>query len=152
MSREQHCSYKNISQSGHSDSLCMCKQQHNKNNNNKYIFGKTFFCQQLFWPIYLLVKQFMVKKNFVSNIFQQLNRFCPRRLCDSQEETFFKESALGRFFHKVAISVCLFLFLSVCPFSCDFFQASHWPSDHMTRSRPLIGQPSFPTSFGAIAH
>ena len=25
-----------------------------------------------------------------------------------------------------------------------FFEASHWPSDHMTRSRPLIGQPPPP--------
>ena len=30
------------------------------------------------------------------------------------------------------------------PFPCNFFQASHWPSDHMINSRPLIGQPSFP--------
>ena len=30
-------------------------------------------------------------------------------------------------------------------FHAIFFEASHWPSDHMTRSRPLIGQPSFPT-------
>ena len=36
------------------------------------------------------------------------------------------------------LSVCVF----VCPFSCVFFEASHWPSGHMTRSRPLIGQPS----------
>ena len=34
----------------------------------------------------------------------------------------FKESALGRFFHRVAMSGCLFV-----PFPCDFF------------SRPLIG-------------
>ena len=26
-----------------------------------------------------------------------------------------------------------------------FFEASHWPSDHMTRSRPFIGQPPLPT-------
>ena len=38
------------------------------------------------------------------------------------------------------MSVCLFV-----PFHAIFFEASHWPSDHMTRSRPLIGQPSFPT-------
>ena len=31
------------------------------------------------------------------------------------------------------------------PFSCNFFEASHWPSDHMITSRPLIGQPSFTT-------
>ena len=33
---------------------------------------------------------------------------------------------------------------SVClsaPSSAVFFEASHWPSGHMTRSRPLIGQP-----------
>ena len=37
--------------------------------------------------------------------------------------------------------VCMY----VVPFHAIFFEASHWPSDHMTRSRPLIGQPSFPT-------
>ena len=55
----------------------------------------------------------------------------------------FKESALGRFFHRVAMSVCLFVCLS--PSHAIFFEVSHWPLDHMTRSRPLIGQPSFPT-------
>ena len=50
---------------------------------------------------------------------------------------FFKESALGRFFHRVAMSV----FLCICPFSCNFFEASHWPSGHMIRSWPLIGRP-----------
>ena len=33
-------------------------------------------------------------------------------------------------------SVCLF-----APASAAFFEASHWPSGHMTRSWPLIGQP-----------
>ena len=45
-------------------------------------------------------------------------------------------------------SRCPYVCLSVClsvPFHAIFFEASHWPSDHMTRSRPLIGQPSFPT-------
>ena len=32
--------------------------------------------------------------------------------------------------------VCLYV-----PSSAVFFKASHWPSDHMIRSRPLIGQP-----------
>ena len=40
----------------------------------------------------------------------------------------------------VCVSVCLSV-----PFNAIFFEASYWPSDHMTRSRPLIGQPSFPT-------
>ena len=37
--------------------------------------------------------------------------------------------------------------MSVCGCVClrhwvhFFFEASHWPSDHMIRSRPLIGQP-----------
>ena len=48
----------------------------------------------------------------------------------------FKESALGRFFHTVTMSVCVF---ATCPFSCNFFRglslalrshdqvpASHW--------------------------
>ena len=57
---------------------------------------------------------------------------------------FFKESPLGRFFHIVAMSVLL----SVCfmsPFHVTFFEDSHWPSDPMISSRPLIGQPSFTT-------
>ena len=43
--------------------------------------------------------------------------------------------------------VCLCVCLCVClsPFHAIFFEASHWSSDHMTRSRPLIGQTSFPT-------
>ena len=40
-----------------------------------------------------------------------------------------------------SLSVCLYGCLYV-PFHAFFFEASHWPSDHMTRSRPLIGQPS----------
>ena len=31
------------------------------------------------------------------------------------------------------------------PSHAIFFEASHWPSDHMISLRPLIGQPSFPT-------
>ena len=31
--------------------------------------------------------------------------------------------------------------LCVCPLSCNFVDASHWPSDHMIRSGSLIGQP-----------
>ena len=52
----------------------------------------------------------------------------------------FKESALGRFFHRVAMSV---IYLSVClsPSHAIIFEASHWPSGHMIRSRPLIGRP-----------
>ena len=41
------------------------------------------------------------------------------------------------------MSVCLSVCLS--PSHAIFFEASHWSSDHMTRSRPLIGQPPFPT-------
>ena len=37
---------------------------------------------------------------------------------------------------SVCLCVCLF-----APSSAVFFEASHWPSGHMTRSRPLIGQP-----------
>ena len=37
----------------------------------------------------------------------------------------------------------LSLFFFFCPiyvpFTCNFFEASHWPSGHMIRSRPLIG-------------
>ena len=56
---------------------------------------------------------------------------------------------LGRFDHRVTESVCAgrVCLRRVClsPFHAFFFEASHWPSHHMTRSRPLIGQPSFPT-------
>ena len=51
----------------------------------------------------------------------------------------FKDWALGRFFHRVVMSFYVSVCLSVCPISCNFFEASHWPSDHMIRSRPLIG-------------
>ena len=37
------------------------------------------------------------------------------------------------------------LYTYMFPSHAIFFEASHWPSDHMTRSRPLIGQSSFPT-------
>ena len=52
---------------------------------------------------------------------------------------------LGRVGHRAAMSVCL----SVCVFapSCAVcFEASHWPSDHMIRFRPLIGRPPPPLS------
>ena len=49
---------------------------------------------------------------------------------------FTNSAPLGRVSHRVAMSVCL----SVClrHWVQFFFKASHWPSDHMTRSRPLI--------------
>ena len=52
----------------------------------------------------------------------------------------FKELALGRFFHRVAMCVSV-----LSPFYVTFSEASHWPSGHMFSSRPLIGQPSFTT-------
>ena len=39
-----------------------------------------------------------------------------------------KNWPLGGFFHRVAMSVLLSV-----PFSCNFFEASHWPSGHMIR-------------------
>ena len=58
-----------------------------------------------------------------------------------KERCIFTNSApLGRVGHRVAMSVCV----SVClfaPSGAVFFEASHWPSGHMTRSWPLIGQP-----------
>ena len=54
----------------------------------------------------------------------------------------------------VGLWVCLFVCL-MSPFHVIFFEASHWSSDHMTRSWPLISQPSFPTivvsEFDALA-
>ena len=47
---------------------------------------------------------------------------------------------LGLVGHRVEMSVC-----PLSPFHVKAFEASHWSSDHMTRSRPLIGQPSSPT-------
>ena len=44
----------------------------------------------------------------------------------------------------VSLFVSLYLFSLKSPFYAIFFKASHWSSDHMTRSWPLIGQPSFP--------
>ena len=46
---------------------------------------------------------------------------------------------LGRVGLVVAMSVCVSVCLWNVPFQCDFFRASHWPSGHMIRSRPLIG-------------
>ena len=40
--------------------------------------------------------------------------------------------------HKVCVSVYLFIY--VFPSNAIFIEASHWPSGHMIRSRPLIGQ------------
>ena len=50
-------------------------------------------------------------------------------------ELIFTESApLGRFSHRVAMSVCVI----VCAIGCNFFpEASHWPWDHMVSSRSL---------------
>ena len=59
-------------------------------------------------------------------------------LSTAKELVIFTNSApLGRVGLKVAMSICL----SVCVFAptgAVFFEAFHWPSDHMTRSRPLI--------------
>ena len=57
----------------------------------------------------------------------------------------FKESALGQFFHRVAMSVCL-----MSHFQVISFEASHWPSGHIISSRPLIGQPSFTTKLSTM--
>ena len=73
-----------------------------------------------------------------------LTRSCPSvylSLCTvrwfEEKKYIFKESALGRFFHRVAMSVYVSIYLS--PFHVIYFEASHWPSGHMIRSRPLIG-------------
>ena len=41
---------------------------------------------------------------------------------------FSKNLPLGRFFHRVAMSMCI-----LSPFHVTFFEASHWPSGHMIR-------------------
>ena len=56
---------------------------------------------------------------------------------------FTEMAPLGRFSHRVAMSVCL----SGClfaPSDAVFLEASHWPWDHMIISRPLMGPPSLP--------
>ena len=51
---------------------------------------------------------------------------------------FTESSQLGRFSHRVAMSVEMWL----CAIGCSFFfEASQWPSGHMISSRPLIGPP-----------
>ena len=52
------------------------------------------------------------------------------------------------FIHALKPSFLKIVCLSVCvlsPSNVIFFEASHCSSNHMTRSRRLIGQPSFPT-------
>ena len=48
-------------------------------------------------------------------------------------------------FHHVSMCLCVCVFIYMSPSHAFFFEASYWSSDHMTRSRPLIGQSSFPT-------
>ena len=71
--------------------------------------------------------------------------FANLHICDVN---FHQLGPLGRVGLVVTESVCVCVCVSVClfvPSHAIFFEASHWPSDHMTRSRPLIGQASFPT-------
>ena len=51
----------------------------------------------------------------------------------------FTESALGPL-RSSSRDVCLHVGMS--PPHAIYFKASHWPSDHMISSRPVIGQPS----------
>ena len=69
-------------------------------------------------------------------------------------ETMFKQAlciftALAHWAYSVIESLCpsVSCIYVVCgvPFPCIFFKASHWRSDHMISSRPLINQPFFPT-------
>ena len=59
---------------------------------------------------------------------------------DSYLIKLFTESApLGRFSHRVAMSVCLSVCVSVClsaPSGAVFSEACHWPWDHMISSPP----------------
>ena len=61
----------------------------------------------------------------------------------------FKDWALGRFFHRVVMSFYVSVCLSVCPISCNFFEASHLPSDNMIRSHPTFFLLIFPSFFYA---
>ena len=42
------------------------------------------------------------------------------------------------------VYVFIYLYLDMSPSHVIFFKVSHWPSDHMIRSRPLIGHPPPP--------
>ena len=37
--------------------------------------------------------------------------------------------------------VCLYVSMYLVLLACNFFEDSHWPSDHMISSRSVIGQP-----------
>ena len=56
---------------------------------------------------------------------------------------------LGQFSHRVAMSGCLW-FCLFAPSDAVFFEASHWPWDHMISSRPLIGQPHWSGFFKTV--
>ena len=47
---------------------------------------------------------------------------------------FSKNVPLSQFFHRVAMSIYIYVCINVI-----FFKASHWPSGYMIRTRPLIG-------------
>ena len=83
----------------------------------------------------------MIEKIFICSCQRSIlnkNTFDKKKL-NIFKARIFKEKALGRFVHRLAMSVCLFVCLFVCP-----SRASHWPSVHMIRSRPLIGRPPLP--------
>ena len=62
---------------------------------------------------------------------------------DPRWRNFHQICPLGRSGLVVAMSVNEYIYLS--PSYVIYFEASHWPSDHMISLRPLISQPFFPT-------
>ena len=78
----------------------------------------------------------------------QLDAFPDQTLSDLG---IFKESALGRFFHRVAMSVYVYIYLSIflsVPISCNFFAWGNWcmrPSSENWCTRPLPTLPSYYT-------
>ena len=65
-----------------------------------------------------------------------VNNLCQDKIF-IEECIIFKESALRPIISQ-SCDVSLYIYMSV-PSPSNFFEASHWPSDHMIRSRLLIG-------------
>ena len=47
-------------------------------------------------------------------------------------------------FYTLAVSTHIYIYVWICPLTMYFFEAAHWPLDHMISLRPIIGQPAPP--------
>ena len=101
----------------------MIFSQNIDNNHKKLEYISLQLCQfYFFW-------------NFYTNMF----------FLDKKLKKIKKNRPLGRFIHRVAMSVYICIYMS--PPQAIFFEASHWPSDHMISSRPPPSSPSPPRFF-----